>query len=662
LTDEKDRSGRGAPPDPVVSPGLEAARREFAEEAWREAEEKYRELVENSEDLISTHDLDGVLLFANPALVQLFGYPLERLLGRRLDEWLTEESRSEFRRMLASVTQEGRADGFLRVRCRSGQERVIQFGATLARESGREVVRGIGHDVQRRWAEHALRLSVGRLEALLHNIPDLAWLKDERGAYSAVNEALARFLGRSRRSFVGHTDREFFPEEMATRFEESDRQAVERGASVQILQEVKGESGETRYFETTKTPIRDERGLPSGTVGIARDVTERRRLEEQLLQSRKMEAIGRLAGGVAHDFNNLLTTILGYGGMLLDQLGPDDPLRPDVEEIQRAGERAASLTQQLLAFSRKQVFEPSVLDLNAVVSEATRMLRRLIREDVQLLTSLEPDLGAVRADRSQLEQVLINLAVNARDAMPRGGELRIQTRNVERPAGAVPSGAAVLLSVADTGAGIDAETRRRLFEPFFTTKERGKGTGLGLATVYGIVAQSGGEIWVESEPGRGTTFHVALPRVTEPVSPAGPRARPESPLGGSETLLLVEDEEAVRRLVSRRLESLGYAVLSAGNAEEAVGLWQAHRDRVRLLVTDVIMPGRSGPQLAVQLVASAPELKVIYVSGYTDSSIVEGGVLAAGTEFLQKPFEADALARRIREVLDGPAPNSPKTA
>ncbi len=658
MTESKDRSGEV----PIASArGLEAMRRELAEEAWRESEEKYRLLVENSEDLISTHDLDGVLLFANPALTQLLGCRLEEVLGRCLDDWLTAESRPEFRRLLEAAAREGQADGFLRVRCRSGEERVIQFGALRARESGRVVVRGIGHDVQRRWAEHALRLSVGRLEALLNNIPDLAWLKDERGGYNAVNESFARFLGRPRREFVGHTDRELFAPDVAARLEESDRLALERRESIHSVEEMPGPGGEPRVFDMIKTPIRDERGMLAGTVGIARDVTERRQLEEQLLQSRKMEAIGRLAGGVAHDFNNLLTTILGYGGILLDQLDSDDPRRPDVEEIQRAGERAASLTQQLLAFSRKQVFEPALLDLNAVVSNASKMLRRLIGEDVGFVTSLEPDLGAVRADRSQIEQVLVNLAVNARDAMPAGGELRIETRNSERRAGVNAAAAgepAVHLSVSDSGSGIDAETRRRIFEPFFTTKELGKGTGLGLATVYGIVTQSGGEIWVESEVGSGTTFHVSLPRVAG-LAPQAERSVASSPVGGSETLLLVEDEEAVRRLLSRQLEALGYHVLSAGSAEEATRVWERNRHRVRLLVTDVIMPGRSGPQLASDLLVSAPELKVLYVSGYTNSSIAERGVLAPGTEFLQKPFEADALARKIRQVLDGEAPGTP---
>ncbi len=681
MPDHRDRQGGAADPrsaaNPqgggVPSPGpgggadsaleTEAARRKLAEQARQEAEAQYRNLVENSEDLIFTHDLDGVILSVNPAMVREIGYASSELLGRPFADFLAEETRKEFSGYLEAVSREGHAHGFLRIRTRSGEERALQHDSTVGREAGREVVRGIAHDVQRRWAERALRLSVSRLEALLNNIPDLAWLKNGDGRYSAVNESLARYLGRSREEVIGRRDSDLFPRDLASRFEESDRRALRSKGSLHTVEEIVGPGRAVRIFDTTKTPIRDVEGRATGTVGIARDVTERRRLEEQLLQAQKMEAIGRLAGGVAHDFNNLLTTILGYCGILLDQLSQSDPLRADLEEIQKAGERAAALTQQLLTFSRKQVIEPAPLDLNAIVSDASKMLQRLIGEDIELVTRLEPGLGAVRGDPGQIHQVLINLAINARDAMPEGGTLSIETRSAENgaPARQHPGysvlGQHVLLSVTDSGVGMDAETRRQIFEPFFTTKERGKGTGLGLATVYGIVKQSGGEIWVESESGRGASFTIAFPRTEGLAAAAEPPRRTASP--GSETILLVEDEEAVRRLAARVLASRGYEVLAASGAAEAGRLWERDRESIRVLITDVVMPGRGGRELARQLLEENPDLIVIFISGYTDSPVVDRSVLGRGTAFLQKPFTPEALTHKVRQLLDGAGTAAP---
>jgi two-component system cell cycle sensor histidine kinase/response regulator CckA len=648
--------GEGSAP----SLAAEIARRQLAEEAWRESEEKYRHLVERTEDPICLHDLHGVILFVNPALSLVSGYEASEMLGRRLDEFLAEESRRQFPAYLEEIVRDGSAQGFMKIRCRSGEQRVLQYDNEVGTESGRPVVRGITHDVQKRWAENALRLSLSRLEALLDNIPDLVWFKDEQGRYSAVNEPLARFFGRRRAEVVGRTDRELAAPDLARRFEESDRRALVSPGGIHVTEEVSGADGSAFHFDTTKTPIRDAKGSTLGTVGIARDVTERRRLEAQLLQSQKMEAIGRLAGGVAHDFNNLLTTILGYSGILLDQLPADDTLRPDIEEIQRAGERASALTQQLLAFSRKQVFEPTLLDLNEIVSEAGRMLGRLVGEDVEFVTNLATGLGSVRADRGQIDQVLMNLVINARDAMPHGGRLTLETREVDAPGPARRSERPeagrrwIRLSVSDNGIGMDEETRRRIFEPFFTTKERGKGTGLGLATVYGVVTQSGGEIWVESESGRGTTFHVDLPRADSPRRFEAERPAP-LPVGGSETILLVEDEEAVRRLAARVLESCGYEVLTASDADEAEDVWDGSRERVRLLLTDVIMPGRSGVELARALTEREPRLKVLFFSGYTNSAIAERGPLSPGPDLLPKPFTPESLSNKVRRVLDEPA-------
>jgi PAS domain S-box-containing protein len=382
---------------------------------------------------------------------------------------------------------------------------------------------------------------------------------------------------------------------------------------------------------------------------------ELRRAESQLRQAQKMEAVGRLAGGIAHDFNNLLTTILGTCDLLLEELPREKQWREDVEEIRKAGDRAASLTRQLLAFSRKQVIEAATVNLNETVSGVGSMLRRLIGEDIELVTRLEPHLGMVLADPGQIEQVLMNLAVNSRDAMPKGGKLVIETANIQLEADpkglpGVPAGPYVMLSVSDNGIGMDAETRSHIFEPFFTTKEQGKGTGLGLATVYGIIRQSGGHVAVYSEPGAGATFKVYLPEVAD--SPTTRLVPPRAPRGGSETILLAEDEPAVRSLAQRVLEAHGYVVIAASGAEEALSLSRQYQGRIHLLLTDVIMPGLSGPQLAERLARERRDSKILYMSGYTDAAIIHHGVLEPGIWYLQKPFSPGGLAEKVREVLD----------
>ena len=403
---------------------------------------------------------------------------------------------------------------------------------------------------------------------------------------------------------------------------------------------------------------RDTGGRPVEAFGSWVNITERKALEMQLLQAQKMEAVGLLAGGVAHDFNNVLTAIAGYAELLREDLPGDDARRGDLEEILRATDRAATLTRQLLAFSRRQVLAPRVLDLNTVVASVDNMLRRLIGADVALRTALASDLGAVRADPGQLEQVIMNLVVNARDAMPRGGKLTIETANAELDESyalehpAVVAGPFVMLAVSDSGVGMDAATQARIFEPFFTTKEKGKGTGLGLATVYGIVKQSGGNIWLYSEPGRGTTFKIYLPRVDQPLElPAPTPAARETPRG-TETVLLVEDDEAVRTLARKMLASHGYTVLAAPSGADALELAASHAGPIHLLVTDVVLPGMSGRELAARFQSVRPGLKVLYTSGYTDEAVVHHGVLDPGIAFLQKPFTSGALARKVRETLD----------
>jgi two-component system, cell cycle sensor histidine kinase and response regulator CckA len=403
--------------------------------------------------------------------------------------------------------------------------------------------------------------------------------------------------------------------------------------------------------------LKDEEGNPIGIVTTCEDLTERKTLEEQLRGAQKMEAIGRLAGGVAHDFNNLLTAITGYSELVTAQLEESSPLRADIAEILRAGERAAALTRQLLAFSRRQMLHPEILDLNTVISNLEKMLRRLIGEHITLATDLETGVWPVRADPGQIEQVIMNLAINAGDAMPRGGTLTIATRNfeVERSYGReqvmVQRGRYVSLEVIDTGIGMDEATRARIFEPFFTTKGLGKGTGLGLATVYGIVKQSGGYIWVESELGRGTRFRIDLPRASGGKTLSHPATRKTPAPAGRETILVVEDEDAVRDLARRVLQHSGYTVFEARNGKEALALAAEHRGTIDLLLTDVVMPGMSGPDLAAEMVRQRPSVKVLYISGYTAETLAAHGDLNAAN-LLPKPFTGDALTRRIREALN----------
>ncbi len=410
--------------------------------------------------------------------------------------------------------------------------------------------------------------------------------------------------------------------------------------------------------------LRSRRELEAYSQTLESRVEERTRelsqAQDQFRQAQKMEAVGRLAGGVAHDFNNLLTAITGYSDLLMRSLPEGDRRRSDLEQIKHAADRAARLTRQLLAFSRRQVLQPRVLDLNIVITDVEKMLRRVIGEDIDLLVIPGSGLGRVKADPGQLDQVILNLAVNARDAMPQGGKLTIETADVELDGAhgqqhvAAQPGPYVMLAVSDTGCGMDAETRSHLFEPFFTTKEVGKGTGLGLATVYGIVTQSGGTVSVYSEPGRGTTFKLYLPCVEEAVEWPVPAASPVPLVEGSETILVVEDEEAVRSLARMVLERKGYTVLEACHGVEALRISERHQGPIALMLTDLIMPELGGRELAGRLAAVRPDTKILYMSGYTDNGIVHQGVLDARTAFLSKPFTPDALARKVREVLDAP--------
>jgi PAS domain S-box-containing protein len=517
---------------------------------------------------------------------------------------------------------------------------------------------------QRRQAEAALRASEERFRALVEHSSDALFLIDAEARVVYITPSSTRQLGwrpdqmvgRSVFDFLHVDDREIFGARIADMLQNP-------GTLVTAEARFLDAGGSWRIMEGAG--VNHLAGPAVGAIVInARDITDRRKLEDQLRHSQKMEAVGQLAGGVAHDFNNLLTAILGYCNLMLDEAGGEDPLRADLIEIQSAGERAAALTRQLLAFSRRQMLQPQIVDINAIVRQLEKMLRRLISEDVELVTELASELKTVRADPASVEQILVNLAVNARDAMPVGGRLTIETANAELDTAyalthvTVQTGRYVMLAVSDTGQGMDEATRARVFEPFFTTKEQGKGTGLGLATVYGMVKQSGGYIWAYSELGRGSVFKVYLP-----TAGTGERAQPDQAARGQpedthgwETVLLVEDEDAVRSLAREVLRRHGYVVLEARHGVDAVRMAERHTDDIHLMVTDLVMPHMSGRDLAERLASVRPKMKVLFMSGYTDHAVMHRD-LTPGFAFIQKPFTPQVFARTVRSVLDAPTLN-----
>jgi PAS domain S-box-containing protein len=507
----------------------------------------------------------------------------------------------------------------------------------------------------RRRAEHALRESEQRYRRIVETTNEGVWVLDARHLTTFVNKRVTSLLGCGIDDVMGVSLVDFLDESSRATVAGS---LARREASAHVDIRLKRRDGSDLWVLIDSTPIFDRHGLYEGALVMMMDITARRQLEDQLRQAQKMEAIGSLAGGVAHDFNNLLTVVLSCTELILDGLQPNDPLRPELEEVKKAGERAAELTRQLLAFSRRQVLELRVVDLHQIVTGMEPMLRRLLPENIQLsLLAARAD-GHVRADPGQMEQVVMNLVVNARDAMPEGGLIMLETADVELDEayaalhlGVVP-GSYVMLAITDTGTGMDSATKERIFEPFFTTKDKDKGTGLGLSTAFGIVQQSGGHMWVHSERGSGTTFNVYLPRTQVQLDSVRAPAESLRTLTGVETILLVEDEEAVRAVTRTILRRQGYTVLEAKNGGEAFLLCERHAGVIDLLISDVIMPRMSGRELAERLAPLRPEMKVLLVSGYTEDSAIQNAVAEAGVAFLQKPITPELLMRKVRETLE----------
>jgi two-component system, cell cycle sensor histidine kinase and response regulator CckA len=627
-----------------------------------EREELFRLISENAADLIAVVDMEGRRIFNSLSYQRVLGYSVEELRNSTSLEQVHPDDRGAVKQAAeaARLTGIGRPLEY-RFRHKDGSWRVLESTASVIHNSkgDPEKLVVVNRDVtDRKIAAEALRRSEASFRSVVEDAPFGIYRASLSGQLLLVNSTLETMLGYE-------SQQELLKANLAT---DIFCQAGEHGRLIEAFPQDQGfkdiefewkrKDGTGIAVRCSGRPVHNEAGDLAYLEVFAEDITERRVLEKQLRMAQKMEAIGRLSGGIAHDFNNLLGVIIGYSQVMKRSLGPAHSSYEHAEEIEKASQRAVSLTRQLLAFSRQQVLEPAILNLNALVTDMEKMLPRLIGEDIKLNLTLDPALGHVKADQGQVEQVLMNLAVNARDAMPGGGKLTIQTANVEldvaytrQHPGSKP-GRYVMLAVTDTGIGMDPETQAHIFEPFFTTKERDKGTGLGLATVYGVVKQSGGYIAVDSEKGKGASFSVYLPRVEQTVE--APEASAPKPLSvrGSETILLVEDAEPLRKLAHMFLKDNGYQVLTAGDGEEALQVARRHAAPIQLLLTDVVMPGINGRVLAERLAPWQPGMKVLYMSGYTDSFIAGHGVLEQGTHLLHKPFTEEALARKVREVLE----------
>ncbi|HEV3143354.1 MAG TPA: PAS domain S-box protein [Gemmataceae bacterium] len=640
--------------------------RKRADEMLKASEERYRLIFERNMAGVIQSTLDGTILDINDAFAHILGFRSRaEALGRRTTEFFLNPSERES--LLAQLRTTGSVTNYeVCFRRLDGRPTWALANVVLLDDPTHgKVVQSVIIDLtERKAAETAIRAAEYRLQYVLASSPSilftLAFTAENARSINWISDNLQQLLGYSAAEATSSswwTDN-IHPDDRDRIISQTQEQLSANGHAVHEYR-FRHKDGQYRWIRDEFRLVHDATGKPLEAVGSWSDITARKQLEDQFQQAQKMEAIGSLAAGVAHDFNNLLTVILGFSDFLHQRLRPDDDSRGFVSEIQKAANRASSLTRQLLAFSRRQILQPRVLDLNSIVTDMDKMLRRVIGEDISLATRLEPNLHPVHADPGQIEQVLLNLAVNARDAMPTGGRLKIATNNIGLDESFVRQhvdlrpGAYVMIAMTDTGCGMTPEVKARIFEPFFTTKEVGKGTGLGLATVYGIIKQSGGHIDVSSEPGHGTTFNIYLPRFTDSSRDSAEIQHSTGALPGTETILLAEDEDGVRILARTALADHGYTVLEAKNGQLALELARSHAGPIHLIVTDVVMPLMDGRQLAEQVIANRPETKVLYISGYTDDAIIRHGVSKADAAFLHKPFTPRSLARKVRKVLDG---------
>ncbi|HEU4642755.1 MAG TPA: PAS domain S-box protein [Gemmatimonadaceae bacterium] len=629
-----------------------------------ESEGRYRLLADFATDVIARHAPDGRYLYVSPASEARYGYPPSELTGRSPYEFFHPDDldtlRAAHEALLAWPTSQSVR---YRFRCNDGEYRWLETRARSVRGANGEMeIVSVSRDItERKLAEDTLR----RQALLFETISDGVIIMTPHGTILDWNAGAERMFGYTREEMVGQSPEVIHDPEVRPELEREIRSALDHTGRWAGELPFRRKDGESGIADVLVVSVYDARGECVGRIGVNRDMTMRRRMEEalhrseeQLRHAQKMEAIGRLAGGIAHDFNNLLTAISSNAEFAIADLGTDHPVRGEIEEIRRAADRAAQLTRQLLAFSRKQVLQPRVLDPNAAIADAERMFRRLIGEHIQLVTVLDPEVGCVKADPGQLDQVLLNLVVNARDAMPDGGTLTIDTAAVyvdEEQASALPGmrpGSYARIRVSDTGVGMDEQTRTRVFEPFFTSKGMGKGTGLGLSTTYGIVRQSSGRIYVDSAPGRGSVFSVYLPSAPRVAAPAPGAGAVDHVPPATETVLLVEDEDAVRSAVSRMLQRHGYTVLEARNGQDALRLCEDYTGRIDLVVTDVVMPGIGGRELVERIRERRTGLKVLFMSGYTEDAVSTHGVLAEGASYIEKPFLVEVFIRRVREILE----------
>jgi two-component system cell cycle sensor histidine kinase/response regulator CckA len=649
----------------VLQTNRDMTQSRLAEKALRQSEERYRLLFESSPYPMWVYDVETLnFLAVNGSAIYQYGYTREEFLSMSTVDIRPEEEVQRFLKQARSTTSEIDSTTGWKHRKKDGTVITVEITSHSLNWEGKPARLVLAHDISDRLkAERALRRSEAKYRELFENANDVIYTHDLEGNFTSLNGAGEAVTGYTEAEALTMNISQVVVPEFLERAKRMITRKVEGSPPTIYETQIIAKNGRRVPLEIN-TRLIVESGQPIGVQGIGRDISERlaaeealRQSEEQLRQSQKLEAIGILAGGMAHDFNNMLTAINGYSDLILRKISEDDPIRKNVEEIRKAGERSAELTRQLLAFSRRQIMQPKVVDLNETIEETTSLLRRLIGEDITIEKNLSPDLWHIEADPGQLSQVLMNLSINSRDAMPGGGTLLIETSNVVLDKEyasrhmAVAPGRYVMLAVSDTGVGMDEQTTRRVFEPFFTTKSVGRGTGLGLSTVYGIVKQSGGNIWVYSELGRGSTFKIYLPEAMSESKSELPEDSQRELSIGSETILLGEDEPAVRGLAREILEACGYAVVEASDGVNAIETFEGCSS-VDLLITDVVMPRMGGRELSEKLLSRCPSMKVLFTSGYTDDAILRHGITDEGTNFLQKPFTFEALSRKVRSLLD----------